>query len=91
MRLGSEAANPNYSLIVNSPVITAAISKDSNKIYLSEPVRFVVSHLQVSHTDTHTALFMTVMHQDQIMSFLYRSQSRTSTRTARSGATPSAP
>lgn len=54
VRLGSEAAYPNYSLIVNSPVITAAINKDSNKIYLSEPVRFVVSHLQVSYTQSHS-------------------------------------
>ncbi|KAM9449469.1 adhesion G protein-coupled receptor L3 isoform 1-T1 [Clarias gariepinus] len=51
VRLGSEAAYPNYSLIVNSPVITAAINKDSNKIYLSEPVRFVVSHLQKSKSN----------------------------------------
>ncbi|KAF4071572.1 hypothetical protein AMELA_G00274890 [Ameiurus melas] len=51
VRLGSEAAYPNYSLIVNSPVITAAINKDSNKIYLSEPVRFVVSHLQKSESN----------------------------------------
>lgn len=47
VRLGSEAAYPNYSLIVNSPVITAAINKDSNKVYLSEPVVFTVKHIQV--------------------------------------------
>uniref|UniRef100_A0A8C1NN28 Adhesion G protein-coupled receptor L3.1 n=1 Tax=Cyprinus carpio TaxID=7962 RepID=A0A8C1NN28_CYPCA len=46
VRLGSEAAYPNYSLIVNSPVITAAINKDSNKVYLSEPVVFTVKHIQ---------------------------------------------
>lgn len=92
VRLGSEAAYPNYSLIVNSPVITAAINKDSNKIYLSEPVRFVVSHLQVSLSLTHTThCFVILLHQDQIVSFPRRSQSRTSTRTAHSGATPNAP
>uniref|UniRef100_A0A672NXY5 Adhesion G protein-coupled receptor L3-like n=1 Tax=Sinocyclocheilus grahami TaxID=75366 RepID=A0A672NXY5_SINGR len=48
VRLGSEAAYPNYSLIVNSPVITAAINKDSNKVYLSEPVAFTVKHIQQS-------------------------------------------
>uniref|UniRef100_A0A671KEB0 Adhesion G protein-coupled receptor L3 n=1 Tax=Sinocyclocheilus anshuiensis TaxID=1608454 RepID=A0A671KEB0_9TELE len=48
VRLGSEAAYPNYSLIVNSPVITASISKDSNKVYLSEPVVFTVKHIQQS-------------------------------------------
>lgn len=47
VRLGSEAAYPNYSLIVNSPVITAAINKDSNKVYLSEPVVFTVRHIKV--------------------------------------------
>ncbi|TRY58347.1 hypothetical protein DNTS_030970 [Danionella cerebrum] len=48
LRLGGEAAYPNYSLIVNSPVITAAINKDSNKVYLSEPVVFTVKHIQQS-------------------------------------------
>lgn len=93
VRLGSEAAYPNYSLIVNSPVITAAINKDSNKIYLSEPVRFVVSHLQVSRIhNTHIRCFICDQgHRGQLTSFTPRSQSRTSTRTARSGATPNAP
>lgn len=57
MRLGSEAAYPNYSLIVNSPVITAAINKDSNKVYLSEPVFFNVRHMQVLHTLTFASFF----------------------------------
>ena len=35
MKLGSEAMATNYSVIVNSPVITAAINKDLNKVYLS--------------------------------------------------------
>ena len=47
VRLSSDAVYPNYSVIVNSPVITASINKDSNKVYLSEPVVFTVKHLQV--------------------------------------------
>ncbi|XP_063043002.1 adhesion G protein-coupled receptor L3-like [Engraulis encrasicolus] len=45
MKLSSEALATNYSLIVNSPVITASISKDSSKVYLSDPVIFTVKHL----------------------------------------------
>ncbi|KAL1023888.1 hypothetical protein UPYG_G00048550 [Umbra pygmaea] len=48
VRLGSEAVYPNYSVIVNSPVITASINKENNKVYLSEPVVFTVKHLQHS-------------------------------------------
>ncbi|XP_053715438.1 adhesion G protein-coupled receptor L3-like isoform X5 [Synchiropus splendidus] len=48
MKLGSEAMATNYSVIVNSPVITAAINKDANKVYLSDPVIFTVRHLQQS-------------------------------------------
>ncbi|XP_077462282.1 adhesion G protein-coupled receptor L3 isoform X7 [Stigmatopora argus] len=48
VRLGSNAVYPNYSVIVNSPVITASINKESNKVYLSEPVIFTVKHLQHS-------------------------------------------
>ncbi|XP_026208633.1 adhesion G protein-coupled receptor L3-like isoform X2 [Anabas testudineus] len=48
MKLGSDAMATNYSVIVNSPVITAAISKDSNKVYLSDPVIFTIRHLQQS-------------------------------------------
>ncbi|KAJ8411098.1 hypothetical protein AAFF_G00181330 [Aldrovandia affinis] len=48
MKLGSEAMSTNYSVIVNSPVITAAINKDSSKVYLSDPVVFTVKHLQQS-------------------------------------------
>lgn len=47
MKLGSEAMATNYSVIVNSPVITAAINKDTNKVYLSDPVIFTIRHLQV--------------------------------------------
>ncbi|XP_061627349.1 adhesion G protein-coupled receptor L3 isoform X18 [Phyllopteryx taeniolatus] len=48
VRLSSEAVYPNCSVIVNSPVITASINKESNKVYLSEPVIFTVKHLQHS-------------------------------------------
>lgn len=65
MKLGSDAMATNYSVIVNSPVITAAINKDSNKVYLSDPVIFTIRHLQVIicvllplsfylHTHTHS-------------------------------------
>ncbi|XP_035273421.1 adhesion G protein-coupled receptor L3 isoform X6 [Anguilla anguilla] len=48
MKLGSDAMSANYSVIVNSPVITAAINKESSKVYLSDPVKFTVRHLQQS-------------------------------------------
>lgn len=47
MKFSSETLNTNYSVIVNSPIITAAINKDSNKVYLSDPVIFTVRHIQV--------------------------------------------
>ncbi|XP_077598691.1 adhesion G protein-coupled receptor L3-like isoform X4 [Stigmatopora nigra] len=48
IKLTGEAMAANYSVIVNSPVITAAINKDANKVYLSDPVVFTVRHLQQS-------------------------------------------
>ncbi|KAL0970303.1 hypothetical protein UPYG_G00240090 [Umbra pygmaea] len=48
MKLGSEAMATNYSVIVNSPVITAAINKENSKVYLSDPVIFTLKHLQHS-------------------------------------------
>uniref|UniRef100_A0A8C9S1C9 Adhesion G protein-coupled receptor L3 n=1 Tax=Scleropages formosus TaxID=113540 RepID=A0A8C9S1C9_SCLFO len=48
MKLASEALATNYTVIVNSPVITAAISKESSKVYLTDPVIFTVKHLQQS-------------------------------------------
>ncbi|XP_075891593.1 adhesion G protein-coupled receptor L3 isoform X2 [Nelusetta ayraudi] len=48
MKPGSEAMATNYSVIVNSPVITAAINKDANKVYLSDPVVFTIRHIQHS-------------------------------------------
>ncbi|XP_062864946.1 adhesion G protein-coupled receptor L3-like [Trichomycterus rosablanca] len=48
MKFSNEALNTNYTVIVNSPVITAAINKDSNKVYLSDPVIFTLQHIQQS-------------------------------------------
>ncbi|XP_061620302.1 adhesion G protein-coupled receptor L3-like isoform X6 [Phyllopteryx taeniolatus] len=48
MKLDSDVMAANYSVIVNSPVITAAINKDANKVYLSDPVIFTIRHLQQS-------------------------------------------
>lgn len=60
VRLSSEAVYPNYSVIVNSPVITASINKESNKVYLSEPVVFTVKHLQVSKLPRSLPLFVNI-------------------------------
>uniref|UniRef100_A0A8D2IPW5 Adhesion G protein-coupled receptor L3 n=1 Tax=Varanus komodoensis TaxID=61221 RepID=A0A8D2IPW5_VARKO len=49
MKLGMEAMSTNHSVIVNSPIITAAINKDfSNKVYLADPVVFTVRHIKQS-------------------------------------------
>uniref|UniRef100_A0A8C8SGH7 Adhesion G protein-coupled receptor L3 n=1 Tax=Pelusios castaneus TaxID=367368 RepID=A0A8C8SGH7_9SAUR len=49
MKLGTEAMSTNHSVIVNSPVITAAINKEfSNKVYLADPVVFTVKHVKQS-------------------------------------------
>lgn len=56
MKFSSEALSTNYTVIVNSPIITAAINKDSNKVYLSDPVVFTVRHIQVrKHLGFHSA------------------------------------
>lgn len=48
MKLGTEAMSTNHSVIVNSPVITAAINKEfSTKVYLADPVVFAVKHIKV--------------------------------------------
>lgn len=52
MKPGSEAMATNYSVIVNSPVITATINKDANKVYLSDPVVFTIRHIQVTDHPT---------------------------------------
>ncbi|KAM6150304.1 adhesion G protein-coupled receptor L3 isoform 16-T16 [Erethizon dorsatum] len=47
VKLGMEAMSTNHSVIVNSPVITAAINKEfSNKVYLADPVVFTVKHIK---------------------------------------------
>ncbi|XP_029401247.1 adhesion G protein-coupled receptor L3 isoform X10 [Mus pahari] len=49
MKLGTEAMSTNHSVIVNSPVITAAINKEfSNKVYLADPVVFTIKHIKQS-------------------------------------------
>ncbi|XP_061665258.1 adhesion G protein-coupled receptor L3-like isoform X2 [Syngnathoides biaculeatus] len=48
MKLSSDPVAANYSVIVNSHVITAAINKDANKVYLSDPVIFTIRHVQQS-------------------------------------------
>ncbi|XP_078242874.1 adhesion G protein-coupled receptor L3 isoform X6 [Pogona vitticeps] len=49
MKLGLEAMSTNHSVIVNSPIITAAINKEfSNKVYLADPVVFTVRHIKQS-------------------------------------------
>uniref|UniRef100_A0A8C6XNP5 Adhesion G protein-coupled receptor L3 n=1 Tax=Naja naja TaxID=35670 RepID=A0A8C6XNP5_NAJNA len=49
MKLGMEAMSTNHSVIVNSPIITAAINKEfSNKVYLADPVVFTVKHIKQS-------------------------------------------
>ncbi|KAM4707505.1 adhesion G protein-coupled receptor L3 isoform 1-T1 [Discoglossus pictus] len=49
MKLGTEALTTNHSVIVNSPVITAAVYKESSsKVYLADPVVFTVKHIKQS-------------------------------------------
>ncbi|EMP33695.1 Latrophilin-1 [Chelonia mydas] len=60
MKLGTEAMSTNHSVIVNSPVITAAINKEfSNKVYLADPVVFTVKHIK--HSDTVHDLLLDVI------------------------------
>ncbi|XP_063311719.1 adhesion G protein-coupled receptor L3 isoform X2 [Pelobates fuscus] len=49
MKLGMEALTTNHSVIVNSPIITAAVYKESiSKVYLADPVVFSVKHIKQS-------------------------------------------
>lgn len=58
MKLGTEAMSTNHSVIVNSPVITAAINKEfSNKVYLADPVVFTVKHIKVCEFKKHFSFF----------------------------------
>ncbi|XP_068089920.1 adhesion G protein-coupled receptor L3 isoform X3 [Hyperolius riggenbachi] len=49
IKLGTKALTTNHTIVVNSPVITAAVYKESStKIYLTDPVMFTVKHIEQS-------------------------------------------
>ncbi|XP_060696054.1 adhesion G protein-coupled receptor L3 isoform X2 [Hemiscyllium ocellatum] len=48
-KLGSEAMSTNHTVIVNSQVVSAAINKESNRIYLAAPVIFTLKHLDLQN------------------------------------------
>ncbi|XP_048383029.1 adhesion G protein-coupled receptor L3 isoform X6 [Stegostoma tigrinum] len=48
-KLGSEAMSTNHTVIVNSQVVSAAINKESNRIYLAAPVIFTLKHLELQN------------------------------------------
>uniref|UniRef100_A0A803J2Q2 Adhesion G protein-coupled receptor L3 n=1 Tax=Xenopus tropicalis TaxID=8364 RepID=A0A803J2Q2_XENTR len=49
IKLETESLNTNYTVIVNSPIITAAVYKESSsKLYLADPVVFTVKHIKQS-------------------------------------------
>ncbi|XP_041041604.1 adhesion G protein-coupled receptor L3 isoform X2 [Carcharodon carcharias] len=48
-KLGSEAMSTNHTVIVNSQVISAAINKESNRIYLAAPVIFTLNHIDLQN------------------------------------------
>ncbi|XP_069596756.1 adhesion G protein-coupled receptor L3 isoform X2 [Ranitomeya imitator] len=49
IKLGIEALTTNHTVVVNSPIITAAVYKEStSKLYLTEPVMFTVKHIKDS-------------------------------------------
>ncbi|KAG8454505.1 hypothetical protein GDO86_000936 [Hymenochirus boettgeri] len=49
IKLGTESLITNYTIIVNSPVIAAAVYKESSsKLYLTDPVVFTVKHIKQS-------------------------------------------
>uniref|UniRef100_UPI00398F4698 adhesion G protein-coupled receptor L3-like n=1 Tax=Pristiophorus japonicus TaxID=55135 RepID=UPI00398F4698 len=48
-KLGSEAMSTNHTVIVNSQVISAAINKESNRIYLAAPVVFTLKHIDLQN------------------------------------------
>lgn len=51
IKLEIEALTTNHTVVVNSPVITAAVYKESSsKVYLTDPVMFTVKHIEVSET-----------------------------------------
>ncbi|XP_078426636.1 adhesion G protein-coupled receptor L3-like isoform X2 [Cetorhinus maximus] len=48
-KLGSEAMSTNHTVIVNSQVVSAAINKESNRIYLAAPVIFTLNHIDLQN------------------------------------------
>ncbi|XP_018428231.1 PREDICTED: adhesion G protein-coupled receptor L3-like [Nanorana parkeri] len=49
IKLEMEALTTNHTVVVNSPVITAAVYKESSsKVYLTDPVMFTVKHIEQS-------------------------------------------
>ncbi|XP_067886580.1 adhesion G protein-coupled receptor L3 isoform X2 [Heterodontus francisci] len=48
-KLGSEAMSTNHTVIVNSQVVSAAINKESNRIYLAAPVIFTLKHIDLQN------------------------------------------
>ncbi|XP_051875246.1 adhesion G protein-coupled receptor L3 isoform X1 [Pristis pectinata] len=48
-KLGSEAMSTNHTVIVNSQVVSAAINKESNRIYLAAPVVFTLKHIDLQN------------------------------------------
>lgn len=48
IKFGNEANGRNHSVAVNSDIISASINKESNRVFLSEPVRFTLEHIDVS-------------------------------------------
>ncbi|XP_040273726.1 adhesion G protein-coupled receptor L3 isoform X1 [Bufo bufo] len=49
IKLGVEALTTNHTVVVNSPIITAAVYKEStSKLYLTEPVIYTVKHIRDS-------------------------------------------
>ncbi|XP_040178481.1 adhesion G protein-coupled receptor L3 isoform X4 [Rana temporaria] len=49
IKLEIEALTTNHTVVVNSPVITAAVYKESSsKVYLTDPVMFTVKHIEQS-------------------------------------------
>ncbi|XP_058890688.1 adhesion G protein-coupled receptor L2-like isoform X15 [Acipenser ruthenus] len=45
IKFGNEANGRNHSVAVNSDIISASINKESNRVFLSEPVRFTLEHI----------------------------------------------
>ncbi|RXM98270.1 Adhesion G protein-coupled receptor L2, partial [Acipenser ruthenus] len=59
IKFGNEANGRNHSVAVNSDIISASINKESNRVFLSEPVRFTLEH--IDHTDGVHELLLDVI------------------------------